>query len=89
MDAKLVKVGNSRGIRLPKALLEQAGLEELVTLRIVEGGLIVEPRAAVRSGWSDAARAGSERGDDTDGDLWPQTRFDDAEWDWEPAEDQA
>ncbi len=89
MEAKLVRVGNSKGVRLPKALLEEAGLEELVTLRIVEGGLLVEPRAAVRSGWSDAARSGSERGDDTDAASWPPTRFDEAEWVWEPAGDQA
>ncbi len=89
MDTKLVKVGNSRGVRLPKSLLEEAGLEELVTLRIVEGGLLVEPRAAVRSGWSEAARSGSERGNDRDSDLWPPTRFDEAEWEWDSARNQA
>ena len=88
MEAKLVRVGNSKGVRLPKALIEEAGLEDLVTLRVVEGGLLVEPRSAVRSGWSDAARSGGESGDDTDAGTWPPTRFDTAEWTWEPAEDQ-
>lgn len=88
MEARLAKIGNSKGVRIPKALLEEAGLEELVTLRIVEGGLLVEPRAAVRAGWSDAARSGRERDDDTGDVPWPPTSFDADEWEWEPAENQ-
>lgn len=37
MKAKLVKIGNSRGVRIPKALLEEAGLVEDIELTVVDG----------------------------------------------------
>ncbi len=83
MDAMIVRVGNSRGIRIPKPLIEEAGLGERVALRVVEGGLLIEPRSGVRSGWADAARLGRQRDDVVSGEGWPQTHFDSVEWEWE------
>ncbi len=37
MKTKIVRIGNSRGVRIPKPLLEEAGLEDQVRLRVVEG----------------------------------------------------
>jgi len=82
VDAMIVRVGNSRGIRIPKPLIEEAGLGERVALRVVEGGLLIEPRAEVRPGWADAAREGRERDELWSEDRWPQTRFDTSEWEW-------
>ena len=42
MKTKIVRIGNSRGIRIPKPLLEQAGLEGEVRLRVVESGIVIE-----------------------------------------------
>ena len=86
MDAMIVQIGNSRGVRLPKPLIEEAGLGERVALRVVEGGLLIEPRAEIRRGWAEAARLARERDDDLLVDAWPPTRFDDAEWNW-PVDD--
>ena len=38
MKTRLVRIGNSRGVRIPKPLLEQAGLEDEVQLRVVDDG---------------------------------------------------
>ena len=90
MDAKIVAIGNSRGVRLPKPLIEEAGLGERVSLRVVEGGLLIEPHPEVRAGWAAAARLARERGDDAAVEQsWPPTGFDAAEWEWESAEDDA
>jgi antitoxin MazE len=43
MKARLVQIGNSRGIRLPKPLIEQAGLGEDVELVVRHGGILIEP----------------------------------------------
>ena len=87
MDAKIVAIGNSRGVRLPKPLIEEAGLGERVSLRVVDGGLLIEPRTEVRAGWAEAARLARERGDDASvEEAWPPTGFDTAEWEWESAE---
>ena len=82
MKAKIVRIGNSRGVRIPKPLLEEAGLGEQVQLRVVEGGIMIESEKAPRAGWADAAALSNDRGDDTLLDEAVPTRFDEAEWEW-------
>ena len=86
MDAVIVRIGNSRGVRLPKPLIEEAGLGERVSLRVVEEGLLIEPRAEVRSGWDAAARLARHRDDDLVTESWPATHFEISEWEWETAD---
>ena len=82
MKTKIVRIGNSRGVRIPKPLLEEAGLEEQVQLRVVDGGIMIESERAPRAGWADAAALAKERGDNTLLDEAVSTRFDEAEWEW-------
>lgn len=56
MDTKLIRIGNSRGIRIPKALIEAAGLSALLRLRVVDTGLLIERVQDPRAGWEEAAR---------------------------------
>jgi antitoxin MazE len=81
MRTRIVKIGNSRGIRIPKPLLEQAGLHEDVDLVLEDGVLIVRP-AQVRQGWDEAFQATAEEGTDQMLDASDATRFDDEEWTW-------
>lgn len=83
MKAKIVRIGNSRGIRIPKPLLEQAGLGEDVELRIVDSGIVIEPSSRARAGWRQAARLLHERGDDEPLDAPTPTEFDATEWSWD------
>ncbi len=82
MKTKIVRIGNSRGVRIPKPLLEEAGLENQVRLRLVEGGILIESEKASRAGWADAAVLASERGDDALLDDPVATRFDESDWEW-------
>jgi antitoxin MazE len=81
MKTKLVRIGNSRGIRLPKVLIEQAGLEEDVQLELQGSTVVIRPLASARAGWAEAAAtlAATE-----DGLLDPvaATEFDRREWTW-------
>ncbi|MDQ6925091.1 MAG: AbrB/MazE/SpoVT family DNA-binding domain-containing protein, partial [Candidatus Eremiobacteraeota bacterium] len=76
MKARIVRVGNSRGIRLPKLLLDHAGLPEEVELVAEPGRITIEAGARPRAGWEEAARAMAERGDDALLDPSAPTRFD-------------
>jgi len=82
MKARLVRIGNSRGIRLPKSLIEEVGLEGEVELRVRNGVIMISAANGPRAGWEDAAREMHER--DADALLVPQvpTRFDEEEWEW-------
>ena len=79
MRAKLVKIGNSRGLRLAKPLLEQAGLSEEVDIQVAPGLLTIRPVASPRAGWAEAASAAPPQGLL---DAPSATRFGDEEWSW-------
>ena len=79
MKARLVRIGNSRGIRLPKPLIEQAGLTDEVELRIHGGTITIRSAESARAGWAEAAKLMHERGDDRLLDPPTSTRFDDEE----------
>jgi antitoxin MazE len=84
MKASVVRIGNSRGIRIPKTVLEQCGLGSVVELEVRRGELIVRSAAKPRSGWEEAFRQMAQRGDDVllDGDSLPSTQWDETEWKW-------
>ena len=82
MKARLVRIGNSRGIRIPKLLIEQAGLIEEVELRLQGGAITIRAAAGAREGWADAAKLMRARGDDQLLDPPTATRFDEEEWSW-------
>lgn len=81
MKARLVRIGNSRGIRLPKAVIEQAALQDEVDLAVEHGRVIITASDSARAGWADAARQLSGESWDL---LYPSipTHFDEAEWEW-------
>lgn len=83
MKTKIVRIGNSQGVRIPKPLLEEAGLEGAVNLRVVDRRIVIEADRPPRSGWAEAAALAAERGDDALVDEYVPTSFDDAEWEWE------
>lgn len=80
--ARIVRIGNSRGIRVPKALLEQSQLSDEVELQAEPGRLIVRPARRTRAGWAEAAAQMHERGDDGLLEFGAGTRFDSEEWEW-------
>ena len=82
MKTRIVRIGNSRGVRIPKPLLEQAGLDGEVELRVQPEGLLLAATNPARSGWADAARLLRERGEDGLLDEGSRTEFDELEWQW-------
>jgi len=82
VKARLVRIGNSRGIRLPKPLIEQAGLIDEVELRIQSGVITIRPATGARAGWAEAAKLMRTRDDDRLLDPPTPTRFDEEEWTW-------
>ena len=83
MKTRLVQIGNSRGIRLPKAVLEEAQLADEVELKTEPGCIIIRSARQPRAGWAEAARRMRDRGDDQLLDAAEPTRFDREEWEWQ------
>jgi antitoxin MazE len=82
MKAEIIRIGNSRGIRIPKAILEQCGLENEVELEVKDNTLIVSSPSKARQGWSDAFAAGAGQGKDIPLDAHTGTKWDEKEWEW-------
>ena len=80
--ARIVRIGNSRGIRIPKTLLEEAKLSDEVELHAEPGRLVVEAVRHARTGWAAAAKRMRARGEDRFLDAPTPTRFDHKEWEW-------
>jgi antitoxin MazE len=82
--ASIVRVGNSRGIRIPKHLIDECRLGDRVELSVVDGTLVVKPAVHVRQDWDSAFQRMSEVGDDVLLDAETPTQFDAQEWEWSP-----
>lgn len=79
MKARLVRIGNSRGIRLAKPVLEQAGLDDEVEIRVEQGAVIITAAVSPRAGWAEAA---ARYGPALLLDAPSSTRFEDEDWAW-------
>jgi len=83
MKTELVRIGNSRGIRIPKPIIEQCRLGETVEVRVENDRLIISPERRQRQGWGDAFRASGHGAHD---ELLLETvepsEFDRKEWRW-------
>ena len=86
MKVKIVKIGNSKGIRIPKVLLRQTGIDDEVNLEVEDNQIILRPsNKSVRKGWSNSFRTMAEVKDDKlidENHLSNQTVFDEDEWEW-------
>jgi antitoxin MazE len=83
MKVELIRVGNSRGIRLPKAIIEQCGFEGKVELTVQGGVLEVRAAGQAREGWDEAFARMHAAGDDRlDADAMHPTSWDLDEWRW-------
>jgi antitoxin MazE len=82
MKTHIVRIGNSRGIRIPKRLLEECRLEETVELEAHKDHLVVRSATKPRSGWEEAFRRMAAASDDALIDEESSTSWDKTEWRW-------
>lgn len=82
MKLKLVRIGNSRGVRIPKAVIQQCGFGDTVEAHVEEDRLVAPERRA-RQGWKNAfAAAGSSARDASAFKTLPPSQFDAEGWTW-------
>jgi len=65
MEIDVIKIGNSKGIRLPLAILKQCGIESKVELEIEDDRIIIKPVKTPRQGWAEAFELMHKKGDDS------------------------
>jgi antitoxin MazE len=84
MRARVVKIGNSQGIRIPKPILEQTGIMEDVELEIDKNKIIIRPISNPRDGWDFSFKTMTEKDDDVliHGTENISHSWDEEEWQW-------
>ncbi len=84
MRARVIKIGNSRGLRIPKPILEQTGIRKEVEIEVEKNRIVIRPVHEVRQGWDEAFRTMGEKGDDEliIGDNEISHSWDEEEWQW-------
>ena len=83
IKTRLVKIGNSQGVRIPKLVLDQLNLSADVELEVQDDHLIVRPSTRARANWAEQFRQMAERGEDQllDSDV-VLTEWEATEWQW-------
>jgi len=84
MRARVIKIGNSQGLRIPKPILEQTGIMDDVEIDVEKDQIIIRPVKNPREGWDAAFKTMGEKGDDepilVDKNL--SHSWDEEEWLW-------
>jgi len=83
IKTRIIKIGNSQGIRLPKLLLDQTDLGKEVELELQERQIVIRPSRTPRQNWEEQFQQMAAQGDDQllDSELLP-TAWDEEEWEW-------
>ncbi|MGA2114212.1 MAG: AbrB/MazE/SpoVT family DNA-binding domain-containing protein [Bryobacteraceae bacterium] len=83
MKVELVRIGNSRGIRIPKPIIDQCGFGDRVELRVENECLVIAPDRRARQGWEEGFQAaGPAHDDELLLEAVPANEFDGADWQW-------
>ncbi|MBI2421322.1 MAG: AbrB/MazE/SpoVT family DNA-binding domain-containing protein [Candidatus Hydrogenedentes bacterium] len=83
IKTRLIQIGNSQGIRIPKTILEELKLSQDIELEVRDDHLVIRSGTRPRAGWAEQFQLMAERGDD--GLLDPEimlTEWEKSEWEW-------
>ena len=84
LKVKIIRIGNSKGIRLPKSLIEQYDMKDEVLLETKKDAIVIRPVENPRSGWEKSFATMRRRGDDAllDKETELAEDWDEEEWLW-------
>jgi len=83
MRADIIKIGNSKGLRIPKAFLEQCGMKTSVDLRVEDHSLVVTPYEKTRDEWEEKFKLMAKNEDDAPLEIGSlKNSWDEKEWQW-------
>ena len=83
MKVKLVSIGNSKGVRIPRSVIKECGLGDQIEMRVSDGVIVLAPSRDDRAGWDQAFEKMTDAGDDVL--IVPDPldhEWDEEEWEW-------
>lgn len=85
MKTKLIRIGNSQGVRIPKPLIEESGITDEIEMVLRDNEIILRPADSTRANWDESFKKMAEEGDDVLADqkeVEHPTEWDETEWTW-------
>lgn len=85
MKTKIIKIGNSQGVRIPKPIIEQSGLKGEIELLLRDNEIVLKAAEKPRVGWKDSFKKMNLEKDDVlldKEEIEKQSDWDDEEWTW-------
>lgn len=85
MKTILIRIGNSQGVRIPKPIIEEAGLTDEIEMILEDNQIILRSPEQTRKGWDNAFEKMTEKEDDQlldQGETEQPSEWDETEWTW-------
>jgi antitoxin MazE len=85
MKAKLIRIGNSQGVRIPKPLIEESGITEEIEMVLRDNEIVLRSADKTRKDWELSFRKMADQGDDAlldQKEVEKTSDWDESEWEW-------
>ena len=85
MKTKIIRIGNSQGVRIPKPLIEESGITEEIEMILRDNEIVLRSAKTIRKDWEASFEKMAEQGDDAlldQEDIEKPSDWDEAEWTW-------
>jgi antitoxin MazE len=85
MKTKLIRIGNSQGVRIPKPIIEEIGLSEEIEMILKDNQIILRSSEETRKDWDHAFEKMAEEYDDgllDQEEIEQPSQWDETEWTW-------
>lgn len=84
MKTHLIQIGNSKGIRIPKSIIEQYNISEEIELIPMSNGLLISSKSIPRKDWEELFNKALKSKNSPDISEWQKfpNRFEKEEWSW-------
>ncbi len=84
MISRLINIGNSKGVRIPKKLIKKYELGEEIEIKPINGGLLLCKKEGGRTNWDEQIKSAIAGGDLPEKDPFKNinNEWDNTEWTW-------
>ncbi|MEX0724064.1 MAG: AbrB/MazE/SpoVT family DNA-binding domain-containing protein [Gracilimonas sp.] len=85
MKTKIIRIGNSQGVRIPKPLIEESGITNEIEMILRDNEIVLRSAETIRKDWEASFEKMAEQGDDVlldQEDIEKSSDWDETEWTW-------
>lgn len=85
MKTKIIRIGNSQGVRIPKPLIEESGITDEIEMILRDNEIVLRSAETTRKNWEASFKKMAEQGDDVlldEKEIEKPSKWDETDWTW-------